>query len=72
MIIYESKTHFGTQIELKYVKLYYRGCITWILELQKTGLRKIRISGTVGGPLLMQKSPTCAYIGQNRGSRGPR
>ena len=37
-------------------------------DLEKTALRKIHVSGTVGGPLLMQKSPTCAYISQNRGS----
>ena len=41
-------------------------------DFKKTTLCEIRISGTVGGPLLMWKSPTCAYIGQNRGSRGPR
>ena len=41
-------------------------------DFEKTALRKNRFSGTVGGPLLTLKSPTCAYIGQNRGSRGPR
>ena len=41
-------------------------------DFEKTVLRKIGVSGTVGGPLLTQKSPTCAYIDQNRGSRGPR
>ena len=40
--------------------------ITRVSGLQKKPvLCKIRISGTLGGPLLMQKSPTCAYIGQN-------
>ena len=46
--------------------------IMWILGLEKTALHKIHVSGTAGGPLLTQKSPTCAYIVQNRGSRGPR
>ena len=40
-----------------------------ILGLQKTALRKIHVCGNVGGPLLTQKSPTCAYIGQKGGSR---
>ena len=31
---------------------------------EKTTLHKIHISGTVGGPLLPRKSPTCAYISQ--------
>ena len=43
-----------------------------ILGLQKTALRKIRVSGTVGGPLLTRKCPTCTYKDQNRGSTGPR
>ena len=34
------------------------------LGIEKTVLRKIRISGTIGGPLLTQKSPTCAYTSQ--------
>ena len=42
-----------------------------ILGLEKTALRKIRVSGTVGGPLLMQNFPICAYISQIRVSRGP-
>ena len=33
-------------------------------DLKKTALRKIRVSGTVGDPLLTRKSPTCAYISQ--------
>ena len=32
--------------------------IARILGLQKNTLREIRVSGTVGGPLLTQKSPT--------------
>ena len=43
-------------------------CGFW--DLKKTMLRKIRISGTVEGPLLMRKSPTSAHIDQNCGSRG--
>ena len=39
-------------------------------DFKRTALRKICVSGTVGGPLITRKSPTCAYIGQNR-SRGP-
>ena len=35
-----------------------------ILGLEKTVLREIRVSGTVGDPLLRQKSPTFAYISQ--------
>ena len=31
---------------------------------KKNVLRKIHIRGTVEDPLLMQKSPTCAYISQ--------
>ena len=38
----------------------------------KPALRKINVSGTVEVPILTRKSPTCPYIGQNRGSRGPR
>ena len=30
MMIYESKTHCGTQIELKSVKLYYRGSLHYV------------------------------------------
>ena len=37
-------------------------CGFW--DLKKTMLREIRVNGTVGDPLLMQKSPTCAYIRQ--------
>ena len=33
-------------------------------DLKKNALREIRVSGTVGGPLLTRKSPTCAYISQ--------
>ena len=44
-----------------------------ILGLQKkTALCEIYVNGNVGGPLLTQKSPTCGYIDQNCGSRGPR
>ena len=32
-------------------------CLTW--DLEKTVLHEIRVSGTVVGPLLTQKSPTC-------------
>ena len=40
-------------------ELYTEGPhLTRILGLEKTALHKIRVSGTVGGPLLMQKSPT--------------
>ena len=35
--------------------------LTRILGLEKTVLRKIYVSGTVGGPLLMRKSPTYIY-----------
>ena len=35
-----------------------------ILGLEKTMLHEICVSGTVGGPLLTQKSSTCAYIRQ--------
>ena len=33
-------------------------------DLKKTALREILVSGTVGDPLLTQKSPSCAYISQ--------
>ena len=33
-------------------------------DLEKTVLHEIRVSGTVVGPLLVQKSPTCTYISQ--------
>ena len=33
-------------------------------DLEKTVLHEIRVSGTVGGPLLTRKSPTCTYISQ--------
>ena len=33
-------------------------------DFEKTTLSKIRMSGIVGGPLLTQKNPTYAYIGQ--------
>ena len=33
-------------------------------DLKKTALREIRVSRTVGDPLLTQKSPTCTYISQ--------
>ena len=36
--------------------------LTRILGLGKTVLHEIRVSGTVVGPLLLQKSPTCTYI----------
>ena len=32
-------------------------CLTRILGLEKTVLHEIRVSGTVGGPLITQKSP---------------
>ena len=35
-----------------------------ILGLVKTVLHEICVSGTVGGPLITQKSPTCTYISQ--------
>ena len=35
--------------------------LTWILGLEKTGFCKICVGGTVGGPLLMRKSPTCLH-----------
>ena len=38
--------------------------LTRILGLEKTALRKICISETVGGPLLTQKSLTCPCISQ--------
>ena len=39
-----------------------------IWDLEKTVLHEIRVSGTVGGPLLTRKSPTCTYISQKLGS----
>ena len=33
-------------------------------DLEKNVLHEIRVSGTVGGPLVTQKSPTCRYISQ--------
>ena len=33
-------------------------------DLEKTVLHEIRVSGTVVGPLLLRKSPTCTYISQ--------
>ena len=43
--------------------------LTLILGLEKkTVFCKIRVSGTVGSPILMQKSPTCTYISQKHGS----
>ena len=38
--------------------------LTRILGLERTALHKIRVSGTAEEPLLMWKSPTCAYISQ--------
>jgi hypothetical protein len=35
-----------------------------VWDLEKAALRKICVSGTVGGPLLTRKSPTCTYISQ--------
>ena len=44
-----------------------RLCAFWGLE--KTVLHEICVSGTVWGPLLTRKSPTCMYISQKlRGS----
>ena len=31
-------------------------------DFEKTVLHEISASGTVGGPLLMRKSPTCTYL----------
>ena len=46
-----------------YVKGNYR--FTQILGLEnKPWIRKMHVIGTVRGPLLMQKSPTCAYLSQ--------
>ena len=33
-------------------------------DLEKTVLHEICVSGTAGGPILTQKSPTCMYISQ--------
>ena len=33
-------------------------------DLKKTALREICVSGTIGSPLLMLKSPACTYISQ--------
>ena len=44
----------------------YRGSppIRGFWDLKKPELHEIRVSGTVGGPLLTRKSPTCTYISQ--------
>ena len=34
-------------------------------DFDKTVIQEVCVSGTVGCPLLMQKSPTCTYISQN-------
>ena len=50
----------------------YQLCIALIKEDSfMANCTELRVSGTVEGPLLTQKLPICAYIGQNRGSRGP-
>ena len=36
--------------------------LTWILGLEKTALRKIRVSGTVLKTQLTRNPPTCMYI----------
>ena len=46
-------------------------------DLKKNMLHKFCVCGTIGGPPLARKSPTCAYIVKNCGSgisisRGPR
>ena len=61
--------HYSTIISTKKLSLYIQ--IPNITEglalhafwnLEKTVLHEICVSGTVGGPLLTQKSPTCTYI----------
>ena len=48
--------------ERKRIKKLYSLRGFW--DLKKTELREICVSGTVRGPLLKRKSPTCTYISQ--------
>ena len=49
-------------ISLKSHFLIYCQNLTPFWNFEKTVLHEIHVSGTVGGPLLTQKSPTCTYI----------
>ena len=63
---------WGQQIKLNHAQRIVPSTegprLTRISGLEKNMLCKICVSGTVEGPLLMEKSSTCAYMSQHWGS----
>ena len=58
------KDERGVDIDMTVDKIQRVPTLREFWDLKKTVLRKIRVSGTVRGPQLTQKSPTLAYISQ--------